>query len=111
MSEKQAEELAAAIEAALLGTPGVAALFPVAGSLTLLVEAGAQAIGVRDEPGPRVVVRTDGDAVEVEAALGVSAGHAAAETVRRAHAAIRAALPAATPVRAIVTLVHVDVAG
>ena len=111
MSETQAEELAVAIEAALLGTPGVAALFPVAGALTLLVEAGAQAIGAKDEQGPRVVVRIHGDAVEIEAALGVDAEHAAAETVRRAHAAIRAALPDATEARAIVTLVHVDGTG
>ncbi|WP_424936896.1 MULTISPECIES: hypothetical protein [Bacteria] len=111
MNGTQAKERAAAIEAALLATPGVAALFPVAGTLSILVEAGTQMIGGKEEPASRVVVRTAGDTVEVEAAIGVDADHAAAETVRRAHAAIRAAVPDATVARAIVTLVHVDDAG
>ncbi|MFD2758749.1 hypothetical protein [Gulosibacter faecalis] len=92
-SSIDAGELAAEIESAVRAVPGVTIVFRSGSALSKLVEAGAQALGLRDEAS-LVAVEANDAGVRVTASLGLDAGLSVAETLRRAREVIATLLEA-----------------
>lgn len=102
--------LAADIETAVLAVPGVTAMFRSGNTVSKVVDAGARLLGIRDEDAPLVQVEQTPEGLRVEVAIGVLGSAGAAQTARRAHAAIDAASSRhrAGSVDIRITVVHVD---
>lgn len=110
MTTSQESALAADIELTARAIPGVAALF-LAGSLASnMVDAGARAIGLRDDSDPLIRLEQTPEGMRVDIAIGVQAHVGAVETVRRVQAAVRAVIEehhrAAADIR--ITVVHIN---
>ncbi len=113
MGTQEREELAAAVEATLRSTPGVRSVYRSGSLIANLLRVGAEAIGVRKDDEPIVSVAAAGDAVAVEATLGVDSGARSADILRDVHTAIDALLGARGVRRESITLTvaHVQASG
>lgn len=113
MGAQEREELAAVVEATLRSTPGIRSVYRSGSLISNLLRAGAEAIGVRRDDEPIVSVVAVGDAVAVEATLGVDSGVRSADTLQDAHAAIDALLETRGVRRESITLTvaHVQAPG
>ncbi|PRB16086.1 hypothetical protein [Microbacterium sp. MYb62] len=104
MTPEGRDGLAAAIEVAVRATPGVRTVYRSGSLISNLLRAGAEAIGVRAEEEPIVSVAFVGDAVAVEASLGVDAGARSADVMHAVHAAVDGVLGARGLRRESITL-------
>ena len=110
MTTSQEHALAADIEVAIRAMPGVAALFRAGSLASNVLDAGARAIGLRDDSDPLIHLDQTPEGLRVDIAIGVQDHAGAVETIRRVHAAVRAViaehLSAAADIR--ITVVHVN---
>jgi hypothetical protein len=110
MTTSQEHALAADIEVAIRAMPGVAALFRAGSIASNVLDAGARAIGLRDDSDPLIRLDERPDGLRVDIAIGVQDHVGAVETIRRVHAAVRAVTaehdPAAVDIR--ITVVHIS---
>ncbi|WP_353111524.1 hypothetical protein [Microbacterium sp.] len=81
-------DTAAGIEEAIRAVPGVASILRTGNPVANVLDAGARALGIRDEEAPLVRVASTPEGVEVEAAIAVRPGTNAADTAREVFAAV-----------------------
>lgn len=105
MDAEARRELSAHIEQALRAQDGVRGVFRSGSLISNLIRAGAAALGGTRDGEPIVSVATGAGGVAVEASLGVDAGAASGEVLRRARAAVDAVLAERGHARESITLV------
>ena len=110
MTTSQEHALAADIEIATRAMPGVTALFRPGALASNVLDAGARAIGLRDDSDPFVRLEQRPESLGVDIAIGIQEQAGAVETIRRVSAAVRAVIaehhPAAAEIR--ITVVHIN---
>ncbi|MGF3057466.1 hypothetical protein [Microbacterium sp. YY-01] len=110
MTTSQEHALAADIEFATRAMPGVTALFRVGSLASKVLDAGARAIGLRDDSDPLVRLEQTPEGLRVDIAIGIQEHAGAVETIRRVSAAVRAVIAehysSAAEIR--ITVVHIN---
>lgn len=109
MNAGQDTEVAAGLEAAVGGIPGVADLYRPGSLVANAVDASAKRLGLRDAAAPLVLVQEAGDGIRVDIALGVYATAGATVTTQSVHRVVRDLLAARGQLDAhvVLTVVHV----
>lgn len=92
MTTSQDQVRAVDIELATRAMPGVVALFRAGSLASNVFDAGARAIGIRDDSDPLIRIDQTPEGLRVDIAIGVQDDAGAVETIRRVHAAVRAVI-------------------
>lgn len=100
-------DLVAEIEAAVLATPGVLALYRTGSVVTNLIGAAAESLGVSEDAATRVVVRRTADVTEVEVAIGIESGAGAVDVAEAVRERVRGLIAAEPGPFVRITVVHV----
>lgn len=110
MTTSQEITLAADIEFATRAIPGVTALFRAGSLASNVLDAGARAIGIRDDSDPLIRLERTPEGLRVDIAIGVQDHAGSVETIRRIQAAVRAVIAdhhcATADIR--ITVVHIN---
>ncbi|MGF6822560.1 hypothetical protein M2317_001467 [Microbacterium sp. ZKA21] len=103
------EELATALEAAVLAVPGVVGLYRSGTLLGNALEAATEVIGLRDAS-PRLRITREAERTRVEAAIGASESTAASITIARVRDAIIEVVAGRSlpPADVVLTVVRVE---
>lgn len=85
-------ELVADIEAAVLETSGVLALYRTGSAVTNLISAAVEQLGSVEDAAPRVVVTETADRTQVDVAIGIASEASAVETAQAVRDRVQALL-------------------
>ncbi|MGV2985008.1 hypothetical protein ACNPNP_15015, partial [Microbacterium sp. AGC85] len=103
-------DLVVKIEAAVLGTPGVVALYRTGSAVTNLVGAAVERLSGSEDAATRVVITNTGGSTQVEVALGIDSQGSAVEIAQAVRDRVTALLVAAGETTPFVRLTVVHVA-
>lgn len=102
--------LAADIEAAILATPGVTAVFRTGSTTAKIIASGATVLGLRETNNPLVRIESTTEQISVEVSIGVTGAVSVIDTVKRLHSLISAMSTQITgqPTETRITVAHID---